>query len=126
MGPIQLFDLAARQARWLSSDQAVIASNVSNANTPDYRARTLQPFTAVLDQTALELASTRTGHLSMTPADQQRAAVREDSPWETSESGNSVSLEQEMMKASDVNRAFSLNSSIVKAFHGMLMASVKG
>ena len=99
VGPIHLFDLAARQAQWLS---------------------------AVLDQTALELSSTSTGHMALSPADQQHAAAREEATWETSESGNSVSLEQEMMKASDVNRSFSLNSSIVKAFHGMLMASVKG
>ncbi len=37
-----------------------------------------------------------------------------------------VSLEQEMMKAGDVNRSFSLNTSIVKAFNAMLTQSVKG
>ena len=31
-----------------------------------------------------------------------------------------------MMKAGEVNRSFSLNTSIVKAFHQMLMSSVKG
>ena len=41
------------------------------------------------------------------------------------ESGNSVSLEQELIKAGDVNRAYSLNTNLVKAFHGMLMSAAK-
>ncbi|HEX4767770.1 MAG TPA: flagellar basal body rod protein FlgB [Lichenihabitans sp.] len=125
MDPIHLFDLAARQARWLSTSQAVIASNVSNANTPGYKTQTVQPFAEVLDRTQMQLASTNAAHLALDPAEEQKAVAKDDSPWETTESGNSVSIEQEMIKASDVNRAFSLNASLVKAFHGMLMASVR-
>ena len=58
MEPIHLFDLAGRQARWLSTDQSVIASNVANASTPGYRAQSVQPFSEVLDKTELQLAST--------------------------------------------------------------------
>jgi flagellar basal-body rod protein FlgB len=45
--------------------------------------------------------------------------------WETTYSGNSVSLEQEMMKEGDINRSFTLNANIKRAFHQMLMLSVK-
>ena len=45
--------------------------------------------------------------------------------WETSHSGNSVSLEQELINAGDVNRAYRLNTGIAKAFHRMLLASAK-
>ena len=45
--------------------------------------------------------------------------------WEIIHSGNSVSLEQEMIKAGEVNRAYALNTSVVKAFHRMLLASAK-
>lgn len=125
MQPIHLFELAAQQSRYLSTSQSVIADNVANANTPGFRARALQPFSEVLDHTQLSLAATSPAHLGLTPADAQAAAAVEDQPWEVSESGNSVSLEQEMIKAGDVNRTFSLNASLVKAFHGMLMASVR-
>ena len=125
MQPIHLFELAAQQSRYLSTRQSVIADNVANANTPGFRARALQPFSDVLDDTQLSLAATSPAHLGLTPADAQAAAAVEDQPWEVSESGNSVSLEQEMIKAGDVNRTFSLNASLVKAFHGMLMASVR-
>ena len=126
MEPIHLFDLAARQARWLSTSQAVIASNVSNASTPGYRAQAVAPFSEVLDKTGLQLASTDSAHLSLDPMQAQAAAIKEESPWEVSDSGNSVSLEQELIKAGDVNRSYSLNTGIVKSFHAMLMSVVKG
>lgn len=125
MQPIHLFELAAQQSRYLSTSQSIIADNVANANTPGFRARALQPFSEVLDHTQLSLAATNPSHLGLTPADAQAAAATEDQPWEVTDSGNSVSLEQEMIKAGDVNRTFSLNASLVKAFHGMLMASVR-
>ena len=123
--PIYLFDLAAKQAHWLSLNQATIASNVANANTPAYKAQAVQPFADVLDRTQLQLTATNPAHLDLDPAAEQAAAVSDQDPWETTESGNTVSLEQEMMKAGDVNRSFSLNTSVLKAFHGMLMSSLK-
>lgn len=125
MEPIHLFDLAAKQAQWLSMSQSVIASNVSNANTPGYQAQTVQPFADVLDKTQLQLASTNPAHLELDPAAQQAVAVKAENPWETTESGNSVSLEQELINAGDVNRSYSLNTGLVKAFHGLLMNSVR-
>lgn len=127
MDAIQLFELAARQARYLSVSQGVIADNVSNANSPGFRARAVQPFADVLQHTGLTLASTNPSHLSVPAAESEAAAsVRDDVPWETSASGNTVSLEQEMIKAGEVNRSYSLNTQIVKAFHGMLLSSVRG
>ncbi len=58
MSSIHLFDLAARQAQWLSVRQATVAGNVANANTPDFRARDVQPFADVLDKTQLTMAAT--------------------------------------------------------------------
>ena len=123
--PIHLFDLAGKQARWLSTDQSVIASNVANASTPGYRAQSLQPFSEVLDKTELQLASTAPNHLGLDPMQVQAAAIKEQNPWEVTESGNSVALEQELIKAGDVNRAYSLNTGIVKSFHAMLMSAAK-
>jgi flagellar basal-body rod protein FlgB len=123
--PIHLFDLAGRQARWLSTDQSVIAANVANASTPGYRAKAVQPFSEVFDKTQLQMASTSPSHLALDPMQAQAAAIKEENPWEVTESGNSVSLEQELIKAGDVNRAYSLNTGIVKSFHSMLMSAVK-
>jgi flagellar basal-body rod protein FlgB len=40
-------------------------------------------------------------------------------------SGNTVVLENELMKAGEISRSFELNTAIVKAFHRMMMTSVR-
>jgi flagellar basal-body rod protein FlgB len=121
-----IFDVTAQQGRWLAVKQATIATNVSNANTPGYKAQEVRPFDEVLDRTRLTLAATHTGHLDAGGADVRSAVTKAADPWDVSHSGNSVSLEQEMLKASEVNRSYALNTSIVKAFHRMYLASAKG
>ncbi|SDR61195.1 flagellar basal-body rod protein FlgB [Rhizobiales bacterium GAS191] len=126
MGPIHLFDIASLQARWLSIRQTTIATNISNANTPGFSSLDVHSFQDVLDKTQLNLATTNVSHIAISPTELSTTAAKTNDPWEVTRSGNSVSLEQEMMKAGDVNRSFSLNTSIVKAFNAMLTQSVKG
>jgi len=123
--PIRLFELASEQSRWLSARQVIIAENVSNANTPGYIAKDLKPFTDLIDKTDLLMVSTNRGHIGVDPTDASNLEGQKTPTWEVTESGNSIGLEQEMIKAGEINRNFSLNTEIVKAFHGMLMASVK-
>lgn len=125
MQPIQLFDLASQQARWLATRQATVAQNISNANTPGYRALDVRSFADVLARVDLPMASTDSGHISTISAGAASPATKPEGSWEVTHTGNSVGLEQELMNAGDVNRSFSLNTGIVKAFHGMLMASMK-
>lgn len=101
------------QARWLSMRQAVTAENVANASTPGYRARDVVAFDAALSRFS----------------GQQSAAIQrgfDSNPWEVRPSGNSVSLEEEMVRAGGISRAYALNTSIVSAFHRMTMQAVRG
>jgi flagellar basal-body rod protein FlgB len=122
---IHLFDVVARHNQWLSVRQSTIASNIANANTPGYKSLDVEPFEKVLESTRLAMNATQAGH--MTDGSTKAAAVdiRKSEPWETTHSGNSVSLEQELINAGDVNRAYRLNTGIAKAFHRMLLASAK-
>jgi flagellar basal-body rod protein FlgB len=124
--PIYLFDLASQQARFLTVRQAVIAQNVANANTPGYVAKDVGEFEDIFDGAQLQLASTHPAHLGTDPLDPASAAEREEDPWEIVHSGNSVGTEKEMLKSGKINREYSLNTSIVKAFNQMMSASVKG
>ena len=126
MTPIHLFDIASQQARWLSIRQATIATNIANANTPGFSAREVRSFQDILDKTQLNVAVTNPAHLSVAAIDLPASTTKTADPWETTKSGNTVSLEQEMMKAGEVNRGYSLNTNIIKAFNNMLLASVKG
>ncbi len=127
MSPIYLLELASQQAQWLSARQRITAANIANANTPEYKAMDIQPFAEVLDKTQFTMLATNSAH--MLPESDGAGAVatrpEETDTWETTYSGNSVSLEQEMMKEGDINRSFTLNTNIKRAFHEMLMLSVK-
>lgn len=124
--PVYLFDLVERQRSWLSARQALVAQNVANANTNGYRAVDVASFSKVLDNSALQMSGTNGLHMQTAAFDPRSSSAKEGGGWETSISGNSVSLEQEMIKAGDIRNAYSLNVNIMKAFHSMWMMSVKG
>jgi flagellar basal-body rod protein FlgB len=125
MAIVNLLDVVSRHNQWLSVRQSVIAGNIANANTPAFKALDVVPFEKVIESTNLAMATTSRGHVNSPAGDVPVADVRSETDWEVSHSGNSVSIEQELMKAGDVNRAYRLNTSIVKAFHRMLLASAK-
>jgi flagellar basal-body rod protein FlgB len=124
--PVYLFDLAFQRSQWLSVRQTAVAENVANVNTPNYRARDVEPFEATLDQTGLQMVATNSGHLSLDTSPVRASAVHAARSWDITSHGNDVSMEKELIKASEVTRDYSLNVSIVKSFHRMWMASVKG
>jgi flagellar basal-body rod protein FlgB len=124
MEPVNLFDLAAQQSRWLAVRQSAVASNVANANTPGYVAVDVEPFEKVLDKTGVRMAATQAAHLTGQGTESGFAVSEQDDP-SILPSGNSVVLENELLKAGDIRRQFELNTAIVKAFHRMLMLTSK-
>ncbi|MBB4262281.1 MULTISPECIES: flagellar basal body rod protein FlgB [unclassified Bradyrhizobium] len=125
VGPLYLFELASSQARYLELRQSTIATNVANANTPGFKARDVEPFNKVLDGLPVRLAMTSPSHMQLAAAETDTRATAKKDSWEVVHSGNSVSLEQEMIKGSDVSRDYSMNSAIVRSFHRMLLSSAK-
>lgn len=120
MQPVSLFDLASQQARWLSVRQSAVAGNVANINTPGYRAVDVQPFKDLVADRSLTVASTQPGHISFGAAGGD-FGLHEDASPVVSTSGNSVSVEEELVKAGEVRRGIELNTAVVKAFHRMVM-----
>jgi len=122
---VYIFELASHRSQWLSSRQELIAGNVANANTPQYRAQEIKPFSAVLDQTQVTMTTTNPAHI--TPPEIELAAERQtdsDSADPTI-SGNSVNLQDEMMKLGEVSRDSSMANSVKKIFHQMMMSALK-
>jgi flagellar basal-body rod protein FlgB len=126
MGPVNIFSIASEHNRWLAVRQTTVAQNIANANTPGYKSMDVEPFEATLASTRLQMATTRESHMIPTGALAGRAEAREDQSWQVVHSGNTVSLEQQLMKSSEVTGAYSLNTSAIKAFHRMLLASSRG
>lgn len=92
--------------------QRVIAANVANADTPGYRARDLRDFDP--DRSApIRLRTTRPAHV--TAGNWGSAAGIADAEGEPSPNGNSVSLEDEMLRAADARRQFDLSLSVMQS-----------
>ena len=125
MEPVTLFDLATKQSQWLAVRQSAIASNIANANTPGYTANDVEPFEKVLDRTAVSLQATEAGHLGNEATNAGFRIKQEEPAGVILPSKNTVVVENELMKAGEVRRAFELNTAIVKAFHSMMMMAVK-
>ena len=79
----------------------------------------------MLARTGLELATTAAAHNEAPGVGVPVRTVPARDGWDVLETASSVSLEQEMLKASEVSREHSLNTGIVKSFHRMLMLAVR-
>ncbi len=126
MEPVNLFDLAAQQSRWLAVRQSAVAGNVANVNTPGYGTVDVEPFEKVLDKTRRRHGrhAGRASHRRAPPKPASPSA-RTSAPLRCCRPENSVVLENELMKAGEIRRQFELNTAIVKAFHRMIMLTSK-
>ena len=120
-----LFELASRHMNWLASRQAVTAANIANADTPGYRARGIAGFDAVLDKMGLGLSVTAPGHMALTGNREAGAGLQPGESWDQAHSGNTVSIESELMTAGQTSRMMGLDTGIARSFHRMLLSSLK-
>jgi len=95
-----IFQLASGMTRHASDRQAIVAENIANADTPGFKARDLLPFEETFAaQSALGLRGTRAGHIT------HRAETVFTSPFGVeSPNGNTVSLESEMMRMTEIRQ----------------------
>lgn len=126
MDAINFFSIASQQNRWLSVRQSVLAQNIANVNTPGFKALDVQPFDAVLNSTGIEMRKTQETHLSPVSGAGSDADTEEAAKWQVVHSGNSVSLEEQMLKTGEVAGAYARNTSVMKTFHRMLLAASRG
>lgn len=127
MQPIQLFEMAGRQAEWLSARQEVVAGNIANANTPKYKAKDVTPFEAILDQTYVPMARTNPAHIAANDLNDEVEIKESELNDEigVQESGNTVSLAEELTKTGEIKRQYELSTGLVKSFHSMMLMTVK-
>ncbi len=106
---LTILNLSEALAGHASGRQALIARNVAHADTPGYRAADLTSFSdsyaarsALDDAGAFRPAATRAGHLSGTGDAASGGEVRAAwLPAAASPNGNTVALEDQMVRAAD-------------------------
>lgn len=117
-----------RMARAMSTHAAerakIVAANVANADTPGYRARDLRPFAESYRNAGENpIRATRAGHFRSTDADSISARAIEEEGGR-SPNGNSVSLEEEMVKTAEVKRQHDISLAVYRSSLTMLRAAI--
>jgi len=98
---IPILSMLRTRLDWGQQRQKILADNVANADTPNFRARDLAPLKfdppgMASDTTPVTLARTEPGHIGGIGGGTQFRTKSDQ--YETRPGGNSVSLEDEMMK----------------------------
>ena len=112
---------------WLSMRQSLVAGNIANANTPGYKALDLQPFEAVLDGQSADggHASRATWRPIRYGRDADERGRRRAGHGTSSIPAAMSTSSRRLIKAGDVNRAYSMNTGVMKAFHRMLLSATR-
>lgn len=109
MGNIPVLRAAQEQMNWLEQRQTVISQNMANVNTPDYKPRDLVPlsFDKVLGNMTVNVPAVDTSRTRVGPGSGQDFPSRQDpNIYDTTLDGNSVVIEDEMMKASETSLTY--------------------
>jgi flagellar basal-body rod protein FlgB len=129
---IDVFRISGARMRQLSERQNVLAQNIANADTPHYRARDVKAFS--FDSTLLRtqpgllplrLASTQAGHFGAARGGAEVVTDRANSYTEDPD-GNTVNLEEQMVKQADVAKAYDLTTLVYKRGTALLRTAAGG
>jgi flagellar basal-body rod protein FlgB len=132
---IPLFSMLRTRMQWHQERQKVLAENVANADTPNFRTRDLKPldFGSQVQSAGVQaagaaggqvrVASTNPMHITGT-AGSSSFATSGNSKYDVKPAGNAVNLEDEMMKVAsnqmDYQAAISLYSRSMGLFRTAL------
>ena len=108
-----LFAMLSQRLNWLTERQKVLAQNIANVDTPGYKPRDLKKlsFEQMVQGASASLPMARTSANDIGPATSSSLGPNDtvkDKPIETTLSGNSVTLDAELMKLSNTASAHTL------------------
>jgi flagellar basal-body rod protein FlgB len=123
--------LAALRTRmqWHQQRQRILAENISNSDTPNFKPRDLvEPKLSASSAPggatgALALARTDAGHMTLSGGDSAFGVDRK-AFYETRPAGNSVSMEDEMMKVAANQMDYQAATTLYSKSLGLLMTAI--
>lgn len=116
-----ILSLISRSNHWLSDRQVLVSQNIANANTPGYKALDVIPFERALSAERAVMQTTHHLHLQATGAAGSTIEHGAVEGAASNHSGNTVSLEREMLTAGEISSRFALGTSVYRSFHRMLI-----
>lgn len=108
---LSILSLARELGSHATARQAVIAQNVANADTPGYKAQDISSFAEAFDAGgpgALSMRTTRPGHIADSGGGAQFSIIEDTAFAAESPNGNTVSVEDQMMRAVEAQQSHEL------------------
>ncbi len=126
---IPLFSALKSRLNWLQARQAVLAENVANADTPGFQAREIETFALPAGTRAggvrpLDTVRTNAMHIATGPNRADRWGADESGSFEITPSGNSVVLEEQMMKVAETQLDYQMATSLYGRGIGLLRTAL--
>lgn len=127
---MDVFRVAGARMRYLAERQNLLAQNIANADTPRYQARDLGAFTfdsVVARNTAgapLRMAGSNPAHI--TEARASSAVMTRRSSNNEDPDGNTVNLEDQMLKQADVARSYEMATTVYRRSASLLRTAMGG
>ena len=122
---LDIFKMASGLARHASTRQEVVAKNIANADTPEYRAQDVVSFKEAYGSSGFEtqMKATRAAHhLDVDTSTLSNKTF--DAAGPSTPNGNTVSLETEMMKSVETRHQHDLALSVYKSSLNILRSSI--
>ena len=118
-----IFGMLEEKMNWLTQRQRVIAQNIANADTPQYRARDLQPldFRRELGQNNFKfhLKRTHPAHMGAPHHDYNFREEKALRSYEHAPMKNNVILEEQMMKLTAIQSDYRLATKVFTQYKNM-------
>lgn len=122
-----------------SERQRVITENVANANTPGYVPREVSrsDFERAVEQvrgnapgarlsvTPVQVSATHSGHIAGTPATSRQFRTERAPDSETTINGNSVVLEEQMVRAQETRMQYESAMTLYQKSLGLIRMAIK-
>ncbi|WP_414896775.1 FlgB family protein [Rhodovulum sp. YEN HP10] len=121
---LEIFRMASGLAKHAGTRQAVLARNIANSDTPGYRAQDVADFARTYrgSDTGTQMRATRSGH--MAGREMAHAAQNTDRADPEEPNGNTVSVEDQMLKAVETKRQHDLALAVYRSSLGILRTSL--
>ncbi|MBP7240724.1 FlgB family protein [Amaricoccus sp.] len=122
---LTLLRLASSLAAHATARQGLVAENIANADTPGYRTRDVVDFATTLEEGAgFAAKTTRAGHMDLVDGDPRFEAREAAAFGAETPNGNSVSLEDQMVRGAEVRQSHDLALGVYRKTMDILRTSI--
>ena len=127
---VPLFGMLKERMSWLNARQNILSQNVANADAPGYTAKDIK---ALDFESMLKSASPSPFNTDLMTTDPRHIALPKGNPQfedtdapdaQATSSGNTVSLEEEMMKVADTQAQYQAATNLYSKAIGMFRTAI--